>query len=103
MVTTFTYRKDKIIPNDSTTTLLSHCQRKQNIEEESQGEGLILNGSQEHGRNKDKIGFGNKISKSKNKKTVGFLLQTNHAFRERDWSNKQQCSSNSTNVIMMLH
>lgn len=60
---------------------------------------LYVKGGQDCERNKDKVGYEKKKSKSKNRKTIECYSckQTRHW--NKDNLNKKQSSSNSTNTI----
>ncbi|MCI08624.1 retrovirus-related pol polyprotein from transposon TNT 1-94, partial [Trifolium medium] len=68
LVTTLTYGKDSITLTSITSALLSHCQRRQNAEGGSQGEGLYVQGGLDRGRNKGKAGSGKKRSNIRTRK-----------------------------------
>ncbi|XP_045825325.1 uncharacterized protein LOC123917602 [Trifolium pratense] len=67
LVNTLIYGKDTISLNVITATLLSHSRMSQNVEVGTQGKGLYVKESQDHGQIKGKAGSG-KMSKSKNRK-----------------------------------
>ena len=54
LVTTLTWGKETLELEDVTGALLAFHQRKKNIDENSQGEGLIVNGNYERGRSSNK-------------------------------------------------
>lgn len=70
LVTTLTYGKHIISLDVITSTLSSHSQRRQHVEEGNQGDGLYVKGSQDCGHNKDNGGSRKNRQKSRNRKVV---------------------------------
>ncbi|GFY85485.1 hypothetical protein Acr_04g0002230 [Actinidia rufa] len=72
LVTTLIWGKETLEIEEVTTALLAYNQRKQNIAESSQGEGLVVNGNQDRGQSK---GRGQSVTKnsrsqSRNRKNI---------------------------------
>jgi hypothetical protein len=68
LVTTLIWRKEIFELEDVTRALLAFHQRKKNIDENSQGEGLVVQGNYEHGNSSDKGDLKVKNSRSKSKR-----------------------------------
>jgi hypothetical protein len=54
LVTTLTWGKETLEKEDVTGVVLAFHQRKKNVDENSQGEGLVVKGNYEHGRSNNK-------------------------------------------------
>ena len=68
LITTLTWGKETLELEDITSALLGFHQRKKASDETSQGEGLVVKGNQERGRNKFRNGSSNNKSRSKSRK-----------------------------------
>ena len=67
LVSTLTCGKESLELEDVTVTLLTFYQRKKNVDENSQGEGLAVNGNYECGRSNNMGESKSKISRSKSR------------------------------------
>jgi hypothetical protein len=68
LVTTLTWGKETLELEDVIGALLAFHQRKKNINENSQGEGLVVKGNYERGRNNNRGDLKGKNSHSKSKR-----------------------------------
>ena len=68
LVTTLTWGKETLELEDVTGVLLAFYERKKNIDENSQGEWLVVKGNYEHRRSNNKGDSKGKNSRSKSKR-----------------------------------
>ena len=68
LVTTLTWGKETLELEDVTGALLAFHQKKKNIDENFQGEGLVEKGNYEHGRSSNKGDSRGKNSRSKSRR-----------------------------------
>ena len=108
LVTTPTWGKESLELKDITEALLAFHQRKKNIDENSQGEGLVIKGNHECGisNNKGESKGKNSRSKSRRRKDINCFKcgKKRHMKRDcLDWKKKKddenEGSSKSVNVV----
>jgi hypothetical protein len=108
LVTTLTWGKETLELEDVTGALLAFHQRKKNIDENSQGEGLVIKGNYERGRSNnmgDSKGK-NYRSKSRRRKDINCYKRRKKGHMKRDCldrknnkDNENEGSLKSVNVV----
>jgi hypothetical protein len=108
LVTTLTWGKETLELEDVTGALLAFHQRKKNIDENSQGEGLVVKGNHECGRsnNRGDSKGKNSRSKSKRRKDINCYKRGKKGHMKRDCPDRKknkdeenEGSSKSANVV----
>jgi hypothetical protein len=108
LVTTLTWGKETLKLEDVTGALLAFHQRKKNIDENSQGEGLVVKGNHEHGRSNNKGDSKGKNSQSKSRKRKDIICykceKKGHIKRDcpdqkKNKDDENEGSSKSVNVV----